>query len=273
MSGATVRLGLIGDNIRTSRSPDLHRFCGRLTSLDVTYELLIPPELGLSFDALFDTVRDEGYRGVNVTYPYKERVVGRVRVEDPEIRRIGSVNTVLFEPDGPRGFNTDHTGFLAAFRAAFGRMAPGRVALVGAGGVGRAIAFALSSLGAAEIRILDSDRDKARALADSVAGAVVASTVEEAAAGADGVVNATPVGMSGLPGSAVPRTCLPGRRWAFEAVYTPVDTLFKREAEAAGLQVLSGYELFFHQGIQAFRLFTGQEPADLDLLRRLLQEA
>jgi shikimate dehydrogenase len=87
---------------------------------------------------------------------------------------------------------------------------------------------------------------------------------------ADGVVNCTPVGMIGHPGSAVDASLLGGQRWAFDAVYTPVDTQFLGAARRAGLATISGYELFFHQGIQAFELFTGRMPPDLDDLRRQL---
>ena len=87
--------------------------------------------------------------------------------------------------------------------------------------------------------------------------------------GADGVVNCTPLGMSGRPGSAIPASLLGGQSWAFDAVYTPIETEFLRAARAAGLDTLSGYELFFQQGIKAFELFTGRVPP-LDALRQRL---
>ena len=88
--------------------------------------------------------------------------------------------------------------------------------------------------------------------------------------GADGLVNCTPLGMTGHPGSAMPRALMPRSGWAFDAVCTPLDTEFLRSAKSSGLAVLSGYELFFHQGIDAFRLFTGMEP-ESDALREALQ--
>lgn len=273
-----VRLGLIGDNIARSRSPHLHRLAGRLCGLDVSYDLLVPRDMDGDFDTVFDACRASGMRGVNVTYPYKETVVSKVRVGE-RARRIGSVNTVVFGETGPVGHNTDHSGFLAAYRSAFGNMAPGRVALVGAGGVGRAVAFGLIALGAEEIVIFDRAVARAKVLADAIMAAPdvdTSATVAEAAGGAvrnaDGIVNCTPLGMAGHAGSAVPLDLLGPQRWAFEAVYTPVDTAFKLASEAAGLKVLSGYELFFHQGVDAFRIFTGLSP-DPDALRRLLAQA
>jgi shikimate dehydrogenase len=276
--GGPVRLGLIGDNIARSRSPLLHRLAGRLCGLDVSYDLLVPRDMGCDFDAVFDACRAGGLRGVNVTYPYKETVVARVQVGE-RARRIGSVNTVVFDERGPVGHNTDHSGFLAAYRSAFGNMSPGRVALVGAGGVGKAVAFGLVALGAQEIAIIDRDAARAKGLVKAImaapqgsASALVADDVCEAVRDADGIVNCTPLGMVGHAGSAIPLDLLGAQRWAFEAVYTPVDTAFKLASEATGVKVLSGYELFFHQGVDAFRIFTGLSP-DPDALRRLLAQA
>ncbi|MEZ5866025.1 MAG: TIM barrel protein [Geminicoccaceae bacterium] len=205
-----IRLGLIGDNIKRSQSPRLHRLAGRLTGLDVTYDPLIPPDLGLDFDAVFDSCLAAGFRGINVTYPYKERVVARLAIDEPLVRSMGACNTVVFGTGTPKGFNTDCTGFVAAFRQSFPAAAPGVVAMAGAGGVGKAIAFALAELGALELRLFDPDRGKAQALARTLGEAapglrlVVAPGIEAAVRGADGLVNCTPIGMVGYPGTPIP---------------------------------------------------------------------
>lgn len=267
-----LKLGLIGGNIRASRAPALHEFAGRINGVPTTYDLLIPTEMGMEFEEALTYCRAQGYRGVNITYPFKERVVSHVCIRDPLLARLGAVNTVVFGPQGPQGFNTDYTGFAAAYRARFGTQAPGRVALIGTGGVGRAIAFALVLLGAEELRLVDRDAAKMAALAPALEGAgapqiTICDSVDAALAGADGVINATPVGMVGLGGTPVPTDLWPGRRWAFDAVYTPVNTPFTSEAAAAGVDVLSGWELFFHQGIDAFTHFNGDPVRDLSRLR------
>jgi shikimate dehydrogenase len=274
---AIIRLGLIGDNVRDSRSPDLHRLAGRLCGLAVEYELLIPGELGRNFDEVFTRCRDGGLRGINITYPYKELVVSRLAVRSPDVARVGSSNTVVFTPDGPVGHNTDYLGFIAAYRGHFGARPAGRVAIVGAGGVGRAIAFALATLGASELRLIDTEPARAVRLAGALGTlspapvVLVENDVAAALRGADGVVNCTPIGMTGRPGSAIPAHLLGGQSWAFDAVYTPIDTEFLRTAAAAAIDTLSGYELFFQQGIKAFELFTGRVPP-LDSLRQQLTE-
>jgi shikimate dehydrogenase len=97
----------------------------------------------------------------------------------------------------------------------------------------------------------------------------VCGSIAEAADGSDGLVNCTPLGMAGQPGSAVPADLMDGATWAFDAVYTPVETAFLDDARAAGLAVMSGYELYFHQGVDAFRLFTGH-AVDQGRLRDVL---
>jgi len=164
----TILLGLIGDNIAASQSPRLHRLAGLQNGRRVRYDSLIPAVEGLDFDALFARCAAGGYRGINVTYPYKEVVAGRLRIDDPLVRAIGACNTVLFDPEGPRGFNTDYSGFVAAYRRMRGERAPRAVLMIGAGGVGRAVAFGLIALGAAEIRLADRDAAKADGLADAL---------------------------------------------------------------------------------------------------------
>lgn len=273
----TLRLGLIGDNIARSQSPRLHRLAGAQTGLSVTYDRLVPADLGQDFDAVFDAARQGGLRGVNITYPYKERVVPKVAVADPVLRAIGAVNTVIFAPSGPEGFNTDYTGFKAAYARVRGDLAPGVTLMIGTGGVGRAVAFGLADLGAAGLRLVDRDRTKAEVLAADLGHAfpglhvTVQVDAAEAAVGADGLVNCTPVGMVGHDGTPMPGAAMAGASWAFDAVYTPMQTLFLSDAEAAGLCVVSGWELFFYQGVHAWQHFAGR-PLDEDALRRALQD-
>ena len=272
-----IHLGLIGDNIANSQSPRLHRLAGAQTGRRVIYDQLVPAERGQPFDALFEWVRDNGYRGVNVTYPYKERAAGMVTVDDPLVRGIGAVNTVVFDAGGPHGFNTDYSGFIAAYRRVRGGAAPGPVLMIGAGGVGKAVAFGLVALGLTELRIADRDLPKAKALAAALSVAspgLVTHTGTDAAAlaaGVSGIINCTPVGMVGYDGTPLPSAHLAGAEWVFDAVYTPVDTQFLQDAAAADLQVISGYELFFGQGVDAWAIFTGL-PLDEARMRRELAE-
>lgn len=273
-----MRLGLIGDNISRSKAPLLHRLAGKLTGIEVSYDRLIPKDLGQDFDAVFEDCARRGYRGINVTYPYKERVVPKVRIENPLVRGLGAVNTVVFASGGSRGYNTDNSGFIAAYRGVRGRAAPGPVCMVGAGGVGKAVAFGLVALGLKELRLVERDLAKAEGLAaalraeDPTLDVTVTADPAESAPGACGLINCTPVGMIGYDGTPLPRDLMTGASWAFDAVYTPTDTQFLKDAEAEGLKIISGYELFFYQGLHAWEVFSGR-PIDEAALRRALAEA
>lgn len=272
----SLRLGLIGGNITESRSPALQIVCGLSIGRNVSYDLLIPAEQGLDFAGMLRRCERLGFDGVNVTYPFKEEVTHLVKPGTAVVKALGAANTVRFGPQGARAYNTDHTGFIAAYRERFGETAPGRVLLLGTGGVGRAIAFALADLGASEILLYDIDQSKADTLmramgtyagtAMRVHGAHVLAELD----GIDGIVNCTPLGMVGNPGSALPQDFRGHPQWAFDAVYTPEHTPFRAQAEAMGAKFLSGYELYFHQGVQGFAIFSGVPVSHTTWVRQML---
>lgn len=269
----TLRLGLIGDHIARSQSPRLHRLAGRQAGIEVRYDSLIPADTGRDFDAVFAQCAQGGFRGVNVTYPYKERAAGLVRIPDMRVRAIGAVNTVIFGAGGAEGHNTDYTGFMAAYARIRGAAQPGPTLVIGAGGVGRAICYALVELGLRDLRLADRDPGKAEHLAGGLRAAAPGLSVTcgadagRLAVGARGLVNCTPVGMDGHDGTPLPRAAMDDPDWAFDAVYTPADTRFLSEAEAAGAQPVSGWELFFYQGLHAWARFAGL-PLDETRLRQ-----
>lgn len=273
-----VKLGLIGDNIAASQAPRFHRLAGRQNGVEVTYDRLVPKDMGKEFDALFGWAADGGFQGLNITYPYKERAATKVVIDDPLVRAIGAVNTILFNKDGPHGFNTDYSGFVAAYQKGRGTARPGPTLVIGAGGVGKAVAFGLVALGVQDLRLADTDLAKADDLAKALrlaSPALIVTTGTEASPlskGAAGLINCTPVGMVGYDGTPLTPADMAKADWAFDAVYTPVDTQFLNAAASHGLTVISGYELFIGQGVDAWRLFTGL-PLDIDRLRRDLAQA
>ena len=145
-------------------------------------------------------------------------------------------------------------------------MAP--VALIGAGGVGKAIAFALAGLGVAELRIFDSDRAKAMQLARTARrprknGSPTASRTRCAAR--SGVVNGSPVGMLPSRGTPVPDALLHDGLWVADAVYSPLWTPLLTAAKAKGARVMTGRDLAIYQAADAFELFTGLAPSTAEM--------
>jgi shikimate dehydrogenase len=133
-----IRLGLIGSGISASLAPAFHERAGALTGLDVTNDLLErDPTTGVEVPALIDRCQDEGYAALNITYPFKEVAFDCVAVDDPNVRQIRAVNTVVFGAGAiPEGSNTDFSGLLRRWRLRWPAQRPGVVGLLGAGGVG-----------------------------------------------------------------------------------------------------------------------------------------
>ncbi len=259
-----IQLGLIGAGISKSSAPRLHIFLGKMYGLPVDYLRIDSNEIaGFKFEDALARCAKEGYRGVNVTHPYKEVVRKQVAVPDPSVARIGAINTVIFEPNGWQGFNTDFSGFSGAFRHRFGKASPGVALIIGAGGVGKAMAFALARLGAKEIWLYDVEKARADGLAATLGAADIATSVietgglKDAVRKADGLLNGTPLGMFQHPGNAFPVDAIGGQRWAFDAVYTPLETEFLKCCKDKSIDILSGYDLFLFQGFDAFTIFTG----------------
>jgi shikimate dehydrogenase len=259
----SLLLGLIGAPISSSAAPHMHQSAGAALGLRTHYQLI--ERVGAhraDLRAMLEGVRLLGFAGVNVTFPYKEAVVPLLDALAPGIDALGAVNTVVVGRDHRlTGHNTDSTGFARALCEVIGTDLGGPVALIGAGGVGRAIGFALAGMNVPEIRIFDRERAKAEVLVATLGGgAKLMTSIETALEDAAGVINGTPVGMLPDTGSAVPLAALRPAMWVADVVYTPLWTPLLLAARERGCRVMTGRELCVFQACDAFRLFTGQEP-------------
>jgi len=260
-----VLTGLIGAPIKHSASPAMHEAAAASVGLRGHYQLIeVAGADRAQLRGLLDGVKQMGFAGVNVTYPYKEVVVELLDELAPEARAMGAVNTVVVRNNRLIGHNTDTTGFVRAVAPLVEASGRGPVALVGAGGVGKAIAFALVSLGVSELRIVDADRAKAETLAALLRdhpGVSVTDNVEAALREAVGLVNGTPVGMLPNRDSPVPDALLHAGLWVADAIYSPLWTPLLTAAKAKGARVMTGRELAIHQAADGFKLFTGREAS------------
>jgi shikimate dehydrogenase len=264
-AGQRFLTGLIGAPIAMSASPAMHEKAADALGLRCHYHLIeVAGADQADLRALLDGVKRLGFAGVNVTFPYKEAVVPLLDDLSPPARAIGAVNTVVVRDGRLVGHNTDTTGFERAAADLVKSSRQGPVALIGAGGVGKAIAFALTSLGVVELRIFDTDHAKAARLAEQLRGRLtvrLANRVEEMLQDAVGLINATPIGMLPDRGMPVPDALVHGGLWVADAVYTPLWTPLLMAAKAKGARVMSGRDLAVHQAADAFELFTGSRPS------------
>ena len=264
-----VLVGLLGRGISASRTPRMHMAEGRALGLDYDYRLidLAESEAEPPMEVLLNELESAGYRGVNVTYPYKQSVIPHLTDMSVNARAIGAVNTIVFRDGARSGHNTDYWGFGESFRRGLPGVKRDAALLLGAGGAGGAVSAALLSEGIGRLMIHDTTRAKAVSLVQSLnqrfgAGrAEVCSDPMIAAARADGIVNASPVGMQKMPGLPVPESAIEARHWVADVVYFPLETELLAVARAKGCSVLPGSGMALFQAVRAFELFTGL-PAD-----------
>jgi shikimate dehydrogenase len=269
-------LGLIGSGIQASRSPALHEAEAAAQGFQCRYELLDLDQLGVGVEhlpALLAEAERRGFAGLNITYPCKQTVIPFLHELSPQARALGAVNTVHFTGGRRVGYNTDAWGFAESFRRDMAGAATDTVAQIGAGGAGAATAFALLELGARRLRLVDIEFPRAEALAMSLASQFPDREirpwrrVEDAIGGADGIVNATPMGMTRHPGSAVPAALLQPSSWVADIVYFPLSTELLQAARTAGCRTLDGGGMAVYQAVRAFGIFTGR-TADAVRMRR-----
>lgn len=260
-----LRLGLVGSGIRSSRTPQMHEAEAAAQGFFCTYELL-DTDAGTTGELpdILDFCEEENFAGLNVTFPYKQAVLPHLHELSDAAQRIGAVNTIVFR-DGKRfGHNTDFWGFSESFRRGLPGVSLKTVLLLGAGGAGSALACALATLGAGSLLIADTRAGAAAELA-RISGpcARAVENVAAATADADGIVNATPVGMAKLPGLPIDADLIQPRHWVADIVYFPLETEFLKVARARGCQSLSGEGMAIFQAVRAFELFTGR-PASAE---------
>ncbi len=266
-NGGMEVYGLVGNPVEHSVSPSMHEAAYEALDLDARYVTFEPTEeaLGLAIEGASAL----GVSGLNVTIPFKESVLPLVEA-DPLADRIGAVNTIDFDGE-PTGHNTDAEGVTRAFEY-HDVPIDGTAVVVGAGGAGRAAAFALADDGAT-VRIANRTVPRADALADEVTDATAhgLDALADLLADADLLVNATSVGME-TDDTPVPRAALHGDLAVLDAVYTPLETRLLREADDAGATTIDGAWMLLFQGVAAFERWTGRE-APIEAMNRALRAA
>lgn len=264
-----ILLGLVGTGIGKSRTPALHEAEASAQGIACIYRIIDLDRPGLGPDSLprlLDAAEAFGFDGLNVTHPCKQAVLAHLHELSPEAEGLGAVNTVLLRGGRRIGHNTDCTGFQASFRAGLPDARRERVVQMGAGGAGAAVAHALLAEGVGRLVLVDVDPTRAGALAERLGASFGRARIEVGADigvaldGADGLVNATPIGTAAHPGLPLPEAFLRPSLWVAEIVYFPLVTPLLEAARRIGCRTIDGSGMAIWQAAHAFRLFTGREP-------------
>lgn len=264
-------VGLIGVGIATSLSPALHEREADHLGLRYLYQVIDLDHLAAGAKAVgsvLGAARRLGFRGLNVTHPFKRSVVRHLDELSPEAAAVDAVNTIVFEGDRTIGHNTDVLGFEQSFVRGLPGAATRSVVVLGAGGAGAAVTTAMLELGAGRVVVVDPEAGRARRLVGAVcdrfgadrAAVGVPDGMSEHLGHADGLINASPVGMTGHAGCPIDSDLLQRHTWVADIVYRPLETELLAEARSRGCRRLDGGGMVVFQAAGAFKLFTGHKP-------------
>ena len=280
----TKVFGLLANPIGHSLSPRfqnaLAAYCGENAAY-LPFEVKRPECL----EAALIGAHALGIAGLNVTVPYKEAVIPYLSGLSEEARRIGAVNTLVRSEEGYIGHNTDIAGMESMLLRQGLSIRGAKVLVLGAGGAARSAAVLAALKGAAELVILNRNKERAEALAASLRGMAPKLPVfadcldawEKLPGDSYLCIQCTSVGMW----PKVEETVIADPRFyeklsaAADIVYTPAETKFLRLARAAGKPTVGGLPMLISQGVHAFSLWTGKtcDAADEERLLKLVREA
>lgn len=268
---SATQAGVTGWPVSHSLSPAIFQHWLDRYGIKGSYSrMAVPPD---DFDSFFRGLADRGIAGINVTLPFKEKAFTLVDRRSPVADRMGSVNTVTVRNDGMLyGDSSDGEGFLRSLFAAVPHWTPqaGPAVIAGAGGAAKAIADALVQAGAPEVRVANRTLDRARSLADMIAGNLVAlplADIQSAAGDAALLVNATSLGMQGKPQIDFDLNATPDSIVVVDIVYAPLATPLLEKARKANRTAVDGLGMLLHQAVPGFKAWFGRTPEVDDALR------
>jgi shikimate dehydrogenase len=265
VTGSTRLAALIGSPVRHSLSPTILNAAFAAVGADWVF-LVFDVPAGRGAQAIA-AVRELGIGGLSVTMPHKAAAHDAVDDRTPVAAALGAVNCVCWRGDRLLGDNTDGAGFVDALRMDEGVDPAGlRCAVLGAGGAGRAVALALGQAGAADIAVVNRSPERAAGAA-ILAGERGRVGAPADVAGADLVVNATPLGMgvvTGTDGTPEPLPVDPAAlhrgQVVVDLIYHPATTPLLVAARDRGAVAVNGLGMLIHQAGHAFRRWTGEDP-------------
>lgn len=242
------RYGLLGKTLRHSLSPQIHRTFG-----SYEYSLIEKQE-----DELAAFFKDPSVAAMNVTVPYKKAVLPFCTELDDIARRIGSVNTIRFDDEHVRGYNTDYAGFVYLLERSSINVAGKKALVLGSGGSSAAVRCALQDKGATVVIVSRSGENNYENLSRHADAAVV--------------VNTTPVGMFPHTDEApLSLDKLPQCEAVVDIIYNPLRTRLLQDAEARGMKTANGLAMLVAQGHRAAEIFT-RDTLPLHLIEEGLRQ-
>lgn len=280
-NASTQRYAVFGHPVAHSLSPAMHNaafdalgWSARYEAHDVTPEALAQE---------LRNFRENGGNGVNLTIPLKSKGYELVDEHDITALQLGVVNTVAFDGNRMKGYNTDGIGILQAIQESFGGgPAKKQVAIYGCGGAGRAVAIACACAGCKSIILVNRTRERAEAVAVDVQKSAPTVAVKVMLDGeqetfdrlrdADLIVQCSSVGLHHGDNTALPAQAFRQGQWVYDLIYAPPFTPTLMVARQQGALIDNGLGMLLHQGVASFKIWTGVQP-DVTEMRKALTAA
>lgn len=262
IDGHTKVCGLIGNPVAHTMSPVIHNTLAELFSHNLVY-VPFPVEKGVSLAV--QGAYALNMLGLNVTVPYKSKVMEALSQVDPLAEKIGAVNTLVRTQGGYKGYNTDMPGLYRALLSQGIRLEGEKVILLGAGGAARAAAFMCAKWGAEHVYLLNRSYEKAQALAEEVKEKTGRDCIYPMALCDHGklpdekflAIQATSVGLHPHGDKAIIEDEAFYRKihTGYDLIYKPANTRFMQLVREQGGQACHGLKMLLYQGIIAYELW------------------
>ena len=276
LTGKTKNIGVIGCPIEHSLSPLMQNIAITDSGLDYAYTAMLvhPHKLKEAIKGL----QALNYRGVNVTIPHKIEVISLLDEIDENAKMIGAVNTILFEDNLIKGFNTDASGFINSLYNHKVKIKDEQAVLLGAGGAARAVIWGLIKAGIKSIVIGVRNPLKVQPLVDAFKDYLAieaqdwtTDAFQSKLTDMSLLINATPLGMHPNLEEKPPIQWnkIKNRIVVYDLIYNPSITKFLSEAQQSGHKIMNGAEMLVEQGAESFKIWTGIMPNTKKMLQVL----
>ncbi len=267
-----MKYGIIGYPVEHSLSPVMHEAGFKEVGIEAQYNRIPLPlaELANGIASLLE----DGYSGINVTYPLKEAVIPFLDEVSPKASEIGAVNTIKVMDGVLKGYNTDGDGFVQALIEQGYDFLDRNVVILGAGGSAKSIAASLAHLPLNEVIILNRTEDKARTLAELVQTLGGQASWGPFHSGkwlknVDLLIQTTSIGMKGEP-YPLSLQGIKSSAWVVDLIYHPPLTKFLAEAELLNCRTMNGLDMLLYQGALAWKIWFNKEAPVAQMRKALL---
>ena len=257
---------VIGNPIEHSLSPLLHNYWIKKNNINAIYDKQKLDNKDL--ESLVMEIKNKKINGVNITVPFKEKIISFCDKLSSEAEGTQSVNTISLENDKIVGYNTDIKGFKAAFEKLKFNVLGKKIFILGAGGVVPSIVFSLNEMRVSEIIISNRTKDKAKKLNNLFKNISVIDWGE--LPNFDLIINATSVGLNDKDELNLDFSKIKNDKFFYDVIYNPRETKFLKDARKLGNETENGKKMFINQAAEAFKIWHGIQPEINEEVSRLL---